>query len=438
MLRFYQLASIVAIPILLPLVLLALVRAKYRRRLPQRLGFGLAQRLANLPPRQPGTPTIWVHALSVGETTSALPLVAGIRRTWPTGCLVFSVTTTAGHQVAERLIAPHVDILIPSPLDLAPVISRFIEWIRPDCFLLVETDFWPNWLAGLSARAVPTMLVNGRVSAQSLRRYLRFRWFFEPMFRSFSLLALQTSADADKMRQLGVDPKRVRTLGNLKFDISSPHSNLGHGKSSGPTRKAYGFSETAPLWICGSTHRGEEEQILRIHRRLRQIIPGLQLLLAPRNIERTEEILALAHPLGLAFRLRTENHDSTGSMLLLDTIGELASCYPMAEVVFIGGSLVPLGGHNPLEPAAAAIPVLFGPHMDDFAEIAALLVDGKGARQVDGAESLYQTLVEILTNPALRKAMAAAAAACVRSNQGVVPAHLQAIEGLLAPGNAIG
>ena len=427
-----QLISILALPLWLPLLLLALVRTKYRRRLPQRLGFGLAQRLAALPPAPSGAPTIWLHALSVGEVTSALPLVVGLRQFQPKARLVFSVTTTAGHQVAERLIAPQVDLILPGPLDLAPVISHFLEHIQPDCFLLVETDFWPSWLFGLTSRGVPTMLVNGRISAASHRRYQRFRWFFAPMFATFSLLAMQTRADADKMIQLGIEPERIRILGNLKFDTSLSRTSTGRGKPGEASKGDYGFHDTAPLWICGSTHRGEEEQLLHVFLRLRQVIADLQLLIAPRNIERAEEILALARSCGLTCRQRTERDQSTGPLLLLDTIGELASCYVMAEVVFIGGSLIPLGGHNPLEPAAVGVPVLFGPHMDDFAEIADLLVHSGGARRIDDAETLHQALLEMLTNTSLRTTMAAAANGCVRCNQGVVQAHVEAVAHLLA------
>ena len=258
------------------------------------------------------------------------------------------------------------------------------------------------------------------------------------MFRTFSMLAMQTGADADKMIRLGVDPGRVATLGNLKFDTDRFAPGQAADDDTGAQKTAYGFATAAPLWICGSTHRGEEEVIFRTYLRLRETIPGLQLLIAPRNIERSDEILAIAETTGLACRRWTAGKNMAGPVLLLDTIGELAACYAMAEVVFIGGTLVPLGGHNPLEPAAVSVPVLYGPHMEDFSEIAALLVHSGGARQVEGPEELHQALSNILTSPALRASMAEAARECVRGNRGVVQAHLEALAVLLQPGRTIG
>ncbi len=433
MYRLCQLASVLALLLFLPLLPLVALRGKYRHRLAGRLGFGLARLMAALPTVPPGAPVIWLHALSVGEATSALPLVAGIRQSWKEARIVLSVTTSSGHRVAEQLIAPHVDALIPGPIDLAPVIWWFLRAIRPDCFVLVETDLWPNWLFGLARHGVPTMLVNGRISGASFDRYHRHRWFFAPMFRTFSLLAMQTGADADKMIRLGVEPSRVNTLGNLKFDTGQYTPGLADADAKATQKTTYGFAAAAPLWICGSTHRGEEEALFPLYLRLRETIPDLQLLVAPRNIERSGEILVTADAAGLVCRRRTEGKASSGPVLLLDTIGELAGCYAMAEVVFIGGSLVPLGGHNPLEPAAVSVPVLYGSHMEDFSEIAALLVHSGGARQVGGPEALFQALLEILTNPALRASMAEAAGECVRGNRGVVLAHLEAIAVLLKP-----
>lgn len=438
MYRLCQLVSILVFLLFLPLLPLVALRGKYRHRLAGRLGFGLARLMAAAPPVPPGAPVIWLHALSVGEATSALPLVAGIRQSWKEARIVFSVTTSSGHRVAEQLIGPHVDALIPGPLDLAPVIWWFLQVIRPDCFILVETDFWPNWLLGLARYGIPTMLVNGRISEPSFNRYQRYRWFFVPMFRTFSLLAMQTGADADKMVRLGVEPSRVNTLGNLKFDTGQYTPGLVADDSKETQKTTYGFTAAGPLWICGSTHRDEEQLLFFLYQWLRETIPDLQLLVAPRNIERSGEILSLAHAAGLTCRRRTVDTGASGPVLLLDTIGELARCYAMAEVVFIGGSLVPMGGHNPLEPAAVSVPVLYGPHMEDFSEIAALLVHSGGARQIAGPDELHQALVEILTKPALRASMAEAAGECIRGNRGVVQAHLVALAALLKPGQTIG
>jgi 3-deoxy-D-manno-octulosonic-acid transferase len=298
-------------------------------------------------------------------------------------------------------------------------------------FLLVETDFWPNWLHCLRRAGVATLLVNGRVSAPSHARYQRFALFFRPMFRTFTLLAMQTAADADKMIRLGVDPARVATLGNLKFATATAQPD----GSNRPTKAAWGFAPAAPLWICGSTHPGEEAMIFQAYTRLRLRFPALQLLLAPRRIERREAILALARTHGLELRTRTGGGRQQGPLLLLDTIGELAGCSALGDVVFIGGSLVAAGGHNPLEPAAAGVPVLFGPHMEDFSEIAAALTACGGGRQVPAPAALATAVEQILADPALRRSMAAAAAACVRANSGVVDRHLEVVARLLTTGD---
>jgi len=432
----YSLCSSALALLLLPLLLLFASRKKHRRRMGLRLGWGLTGQLAQF--SASAAPTFWVHALSVGEVTSALPLVRGLRQAFPRARIVFSATTSAGGAVARSLLSPHVDALIAAPLDLGPVVPFFLRTIRPDLFLLVETDFWPHWLHCLARQNIPTFLVNGRISARSFTRYQRYACFFRPMFRSLTLMSMQTDADAAKMVALGIEPKKVVALGNLKFDTSQVIGRQKDYETIAIHKERYGFAVAPPLWICGSTHRGEEETIFRVYRRLREDSADLQLLLAPRNIERAGEIVALAGRHHLACRRWSTDRDSRGPLLILDTIGELAGCYAMADAVFVGGSLVPEGGHNPIDPAATAVPVVFGPHMEDFAEIAEELIRCGGAGRVDSEDSLHAILRHILTEPTLRRAMAEAAQAYVQANRGVVRRHLEAIDSLLAGKSAAG
>ena len=428
----YTVLSFLLGMLLLPLLPFVVCRRKYRNRVLQRLGFGLAGQLAALAPRSPSAPIFWIHALSVGEVTSALPLVRGFRESFPEARIVFSVTTSSGAQVARQLLAPFVDALIPGPIDLGPVVPLFIKAIKPSLFILVETDFWPHWLHCLQRNGVPTLLVNGRISHQSFARYQRYALLCRPMFRSFTLLSMQTAGDTEKMVSLGVAADRIITLGNLKFDTSQ---NIEHPTIDTPNRQAkesYGFNATAPLWICGSTHRGEEQPIFQIFQQLRRTLPALQLLIAPRNIERADEIVALGHTYDLDCRTWSEAKHSQGPILILNTIGELSGCYAMADTVFIGGSLVPQGGHNPIEPASAGVPVLFGPHMEDFAEIAATLVHSGGARQVASPAALLAALHQLFADPALLNSMAGAARDCVTAHQGVVSKHIKTITSLLS------
>jgi 3-deoxy-D-manno-octulosonic-acid transferase len=430
MLLLYPLFTFVLALALLPVLVLLACRKKYRARIGKRLGWGLAARMAQLPAAS--GPTFWMHALSVGEVTSAVPLAYGLRTAYPQARILFSVTTGTGHEVARKLLTPHVDLVIAAPVDVGWVTPYFIRILRPDLFILVETDFWWHWLHCLHCRRIPAVLVNGRISAASMTRYRRFSCFFLPMFRSFSLLAMQTAADAAQMTALGVAPDKVVTLGNLKFDTSLlGGATVNHGALA-IQKERCGFAVAPPLWVCGSTHRGEEAVIFQVYRRLLEHIDGLQLALAPRNIERAGEIVELAAQHGLDCRRWSLDRQDRGPLLLLDTIGELAGCYAMADVAFVGGSLVASGGHNPIEPAAAAVPVLFGPHMEDFAEIAAELIRCGGASQVDSDDSLHNQIHHILTDRDRQRSMAEAARTCVLANRGVVRKHLDAIVPLLS------
>ncbi|MCL2790795.1 MAG: 3-deoxy-D-manno-octulosonic acid transferase [Desulfobulbus sp.] len=429
MLLYPLFTSVLALA-LLPVFALLACRKKYRGRIGKRLGWGLAKQVAQLPAAS--GPTFWMHALSVGEVTSALPLAHGLRSAYPYARILFSVTTRTGHEMASKLLTPHVDLVIAAPMDVGWVVPYFRRILQPDFFILVETDFWCHWLYHLHRRHIPAVLVNGRISAASLSRYRRFARFFLPMFRTFALLSMQTAADAAQMAALGIAPDKVASLGNLKFDSSLSHGTTVNHGALAIQKERHGFAVAPPLWVCGSTHRGEEAVIFQIYRNLLEHIADLQLVLAPRNIERAGEIIELADQYSLTCRRWSIDHQSWGPLLVLDTIGELANCYAMADVAFVGGSLVAAGGHNPIEPAATAVPILFGPHMEDFAEISAELVRCGGACQVDSEEDLQDLLGHILTDKDRKRSMAEAARACVLANQGVVHKHLEAIDALLA------
>jgi 3-deoxy-D-manno-octulosonic-acid transferase len=428
---FYQIITGLVALLALPVILCLAARPKYRQRFLRRLGWGLQQQLAHVLAAA-GTPTFWMHALSVGEVTSALPLVRGLRGAYPTANIVFSVATRSGSKVAHKLLFPHIDALIAAPLDIGPVVPSFLRVIRPDLFILVETDFWPHWLHCLAQQDIPRLLVNGRISKPSFQRYRRWAALFRPMFASFTLLSMQTAADAEKMIALGLDGGRVVNLGNLKFDTSQLQTREPDQCIIASARERYGFAAATPLWICGSTHAGEEAIIFQVFSALRTRTPDLQLLLAPRNIERGQDIVTLAGQFGLPCRRWSTDQVSQGPVLILDTIGELAACYAMADMVFVGGSLVAEGGHNPIEPAAVHVPVLFGPHMEDFSEIAATLVQSGGACQVASTLELQEKLQQILTDASLRRSMAEAGWQYVQSNRGVVRRHLQVINDLLS------
>ncbi|MFH1021418.1 MAG: 3-deoxy-D-manno-octulosonic acid transferase [Pseudomonadota bacterium] len=400
---------------------------KYRRRSGKRLGFALGES-----PGGAGSdrPRIWVHALSVGEVASARNLVQELRRSYPQGVIVFSSATRAGEFFSRAILQEDVDCFAPFPFDLLWSVKRLLSWVRPDLFVLVETDFWPNFLRELNRRDIPCLLVNGRVSESSLGRYRRFRWLFRPLFNSFQVLAMQTEQDAVSMRQLGVDPARLAVLGNLKYDAALS----GSGAKAGLDRAVLQIPEQALVWVAGSTHRGEEEIIFAAFQKLARSFANLFLVVAPRNVERGAELTAMAAGHGLAAFRRSLGGRGEGSVLILDTLGELASVYALCDVAFIGGSLVPQRGHNPLEPAVHGKPVLFGPCMEDFAEISRDLLAVGGARQVRDAEELRDVLSLLLADSAARERAGHQAQGLISSRRGVTEAHLALIRSVLARG----
>ena len=404
------------------LVIFALSFGKYRNRLGQRLGWRGARSIRLLVSGK--RPVIWVHALSVGEVTSAAGLLAGLRHRYPQGCLVLSTTTASGERVAWMQLSSLTDAIIASPLDLPWVVNRFIRNIDPDLFILVETDFWPNWLSRLRSAQVPLLLVNGRISDGSFQRYYRFRFFFRSIFGLFSRLAMQTQADARKMAALCPCADRIEVLGNLKYIPPVQTNNL--------DRHDLGIASGRPVWVCGSTHEGEEEVILAVFRQLRQRIADLFLVLAPRDVARSASILHMARSMGLVPRRRTEPPPTAGEdLVVLDTLGELSGCYHVGQVAFVGGSLVAAGGHNPLEAARARVPVLFGPHMEDFEEIATDLIHAGGARMVHSREELLEAVAQILLDSTRQRHMQACLAHAGLAWGQSLQAHLNCIDQLL-------
>jgi 3-deoxy-D-manno-octulosonic-acid transferase len=326
--------------------------------------------------------------------------------------------------VADRYLRGVVDQVIDGPIDLLPVVNHFIRTIAPDVYILVETDFWPNLLNALKRRGIPALLVNGRISATSMRRYQRGKTFFLPMFQCFSALAMQTGADRDKMHDLGLKKHLLPVLGNLKFATSlQPQTN--------ETQFGISLPRGRSLLVAGSTHAGEERLLFDGYQQLRSSYPELYLVIVPRDPLRALEIAAMARERGLTPILRSSATPAEGELTIVDTIGELLALYSVASLAFVGGSLVSKGGHNPLEPAGQGVPVLFGPHMEDFSEIAALLVDGGAARVVNDKDDLYQAVATLLADKDMRVSMGEKARQVVMAHGNVIDNHLHLIRTLL-------
>jgi 3-deoxy-D-manno-octulosonic-acid transferase len=400
----------------LPAFLVRRRRAGYNRNLGQRLG-----RLGEgLPP----DPRCWVHAVSVGESAAAVPLVEGIRRRWPElGIVVSTITPTGARIVGERLAGTAVHRYFP--IDLPGPVRRALDAARPRFFIAIETELWPNFLRALARRRIPAMIANGRISDRSFRRYRWVRGLMRRVLADVSVFAMQTEEDARRIIALGAPPSRVVVTGNLKSDLLPEAA----GDDPAGWRARLHLGAGARLWIAGSTHRGEEAVVLDAFLRARSRCPELTLLLAPRHPERAGEVEALIRERGLlaARRSRLPADGTPGAVIILDTVGELAALYALAEIVFVGGSLVPIGGHNVLEPAMRGKPVLVGPHMSNFREGAELLQRSGGGLVVKDAPELERELARLLEDRDLARRMGDAAREAFAGRQGAVSATLDLV-----------
>ena len=428
----YNIFQILSLILLSPLLLVkAIISPKYRGRILLKLGIGIEELIQKLPV---GQQRIWIHALSVGEVLSAHPLVKELRLARPSITLIFSASTKTGEELARNVMAKEVDLFIPFPLDIFSVARKFINLIAADLFVLVETDFWPNFIHTINRKGTPAILVNGRISQKSFARYQRFRFIFLPMFKIFKFISMQTESDAKKMIALGVNADRVKALGNLKYDAVLPDM-VGWDQEQRPTsfyRQQFGISPEKVVWIAGSTHPGEEVAILTAYKRLSLLFPDLFFVVAPRDVERGREVKEIADKLGLTVRLRTaplQDEEFPGApLLILDTMGELSRMYSFCNIAFIGGSLVPDGGHNPLEPAAFAKPILFGPYMDDFTEIASDLLEKDAAIVCHDEDEIFEVMKKLLVNHSIQKQMGEDAQALVIQHRGVTKRHIEIIQ----------
>lgn len=420
MYALYTLGFAVAILSYLPVYMVRRWRRDdFSNLLRQRFGW-----LDGLPP----APCCWIHAVSVGEAVAAVPLVEGIHRLWPGLNIVVSTATPTGRTIVRDRLG-HLVTHCYFPFDLPGPIKRALKTIRPTFFVALETEIWPNFFRELSRREVPAMIANGRISDHSFRRYRLVRVFMRRPLGQIGMFAMQSAEDARRIIALGALPERVVVTGNLKTE-SSPHDA---GVES-LWRRLLGLSGSEPVWIAGSTHAGEEEIVLDAFLRLQAWHPSLVLILAPRNPERVPEVERLIRLRGLEPIRRSALPIRPGAraVIVLDTVGELAQLYQVASVVFVGGSLIPWGGHNMLEPALGRKPVLFGPHTGNFKESAELLLASGGALLVTHGDELEAALDRLLRDPELRRVMGNAGFEAATSRQGSVRLTLELLERLVA------
>ena len=363
--------------------------------------------------------SIWIHALSVGEVISALPLVNALRQKYPDRDIVFSVTTAKGMAIAKKELEGKVRVLITMPYDSWLCVRRLVSYIKPSVFVLIETDIWPALLGYLKKRGIRTVFLNGRISPRTFRSYQRFPFFVRMVFKHIHLCLMQSDLDRDRLLQSGIGPsEKVITVGNIKFD--QEWKVLGK-EEQGQLHKSLGLDPTDTIWVAGSTHPGEEGIVLNVYKRLLATIPSLRLIIAPRKVEQSDEVLRQAKKMGLTVSLKSElPKERVHNVLILNTLGELGRIYGLAEVSFVGGSLVPFGGHNLLEPASFGCPVVFGCHTHNFVLMSEALLEAGGGERVHDGEELYSAMRSLLRDTEKRTLMGRNAREFVQRNSGAL------------------
>jgi 3-deoxy-D-manno-octulosonic-acid transferase len=396
----------------------------------------LGQRMGYLPVsfNLDGEDSIWIHAVSVGETMTVRALIADLRRRYPALRIFLSTTTIAGQQVARRNVQD-VDAVFYLPLDLPFIVRRTLRLVKPRLFVMMETEIWPNLLRQCKRMGVATVMVNGRISSRSYPRYKIARPFFRRVLGDVDRFCMQTEESARRVIDIGAHPSKVVVTGSLKFDsLDMPGSATLDRRGHNRVLRYFRMNSGRPVIVAGSTMREEEQMVLQVFRRIKPSTANPLLVIAPRHPERFAEVTQLARDQAFVTARRSDltiDAEPRVEVVVLDTIGELAQVYQIATAVFVGGSLVDTGGHNILEPAVYGKPIVFGPHMYNFKEIAEAFIAQDAAVQVTGVRELEEVLLALLTDPVRRARLGAAARALVESNRGAKDKCLAIIAQLL-------
>lgn len=399
---------------------------KYREGLAERLGRVPRSRLGHAS----GRPIIWLHAVSVGEVLAVSRLVGELDRAFPQFRVLISTTTRTGQSLArERFGAERV---FYCPLDLPWAVRRYLKTLKPQLLILAETEFWPNLLNGCFRRAIPVAVVNARISDRSWPRYRMLRRLWRPLLGRVSRLLAQSDTDAERLKAIGCLPDRVEVAGNLKFDVRA-------AKEAEATRLLRRLAPGLRFLVAGSTLEGEEAALLELWPRLQEVNPDLVMVLAPRHPERFAAVASLLQSSGITWVRRSSWKGKdvaelqplhAGQIVLLDTIGELASAYSLASAAFVGGSVVAAGGHNPLEPAQFGVPIVMGPHYENFRAITENLREHNAIR-IAAPDELAQALGDLLARRAEAQAMGAHARQVFEQQAGATERSVRALTALL-------
>ncbi len=362
---------------------------------------------------------IWIHGASVGEIVATSPLVKQIRKEMPDRPVLVSAFTVGGYNMAKQII-PEADAIIYFPLDLPFVAESLVKRIHPGVFMPVETELWPNFLRAIRERHIPVMMVNGRISEKSVKNYRYLYGIWDDMLNTVTRFCMQSSIDADYIAHLGADRNKIFVTGNTKFDQTYAEVTP---EDLEKYRVELGLKNDYPIIVAGSTHPGEEKILLESFKVVRETYPNARLVIAPRKTARADEIAKLASHYGYETGYRSKMLEETGErkeypLLIIDTIGELGRIYAVGDAVFVGGSFSNTGGHNVLEPAAHAKPILVGLSMQNFKDSYALLSKVKACKMVNNKAELTSELLDILKNDERRTQMGAASLQVIKENRG--------------------
>lgn len=403
----YILVFTLSIPVLLlRLWWKGLKNPDYRKRWAERFGFFK-------PPVQTGG--LWVHAVSVGETMAAVPLIREFQKRFPTLPITITSTTPTGYKTVDTIFKDEI-FQVYFPYDLPWCIEQFLKRIQPTLFIIMEKELWLNCFLMCHQKNIPIYIVNGALSLHSLKGYQRLNQMTQMMLTCITYVFAQSQTDAERFLKLGLDPSRLMVTGNMKFDVPIKEGIEAVGKQY---RDTFG---TRPVWVAASTHTGEEELVLLAFKQILKQYPDALLILVPRHPERFETVAALLIKQGYIFVKRSSKHPITKEtqILLGDTMGELSLFYATADVAFVGGSLVPVGGHNALEAAALGVPVTIGPYVDNCLEITKLLSDADALIQISDSDALAKAVLQWFSDPLARKQAGAFGKNVVEKNRGVV------------------
>ncbi len=415
----YSLLFYLSVPLIVIRALLKSKKSKgYLRHFKER--FGIIDKAI-----QPGG--IWLHAVSVGETIASVPLMKRLQKQCPNLPLTVTTMTPTG---AERVRAAYDDTAthVFVPYDLPSAVKGFLDKVQPSIVIIMETELWPNFLYYCNKRNIPVLLANARLSEKSAKGYARVGRMTRYMLRRINIIAVQTKEDAKRFLKIGAKPNQLAVTGSVKFDVTIPASV--HEKAN-VFRQRFGSDRL--VWCAASTHEGEEEKLLTVFEKLMQQFPNLLLLLVPRHPERFAKVAQLCSKKGYKVQLRSDdvNCDNDTQILIGDSMGELNAYYAASDVAFVGGSFIPIGGHNLLEPASLGIPAITGPHVFNFAEITRLLTEAGGVIKVEDSDELTMVLSDWLSDSTKRTAAGQKALQVVKQNGGALDAHVKLVTGLL-------